>query len=52
MDNVCDPSHAEIADLIRLLTADFDHMQTQGEAMHSGVASPEVIEELKALGYL
>jgi arylsulfatase len=51
-DNVCDPSDSEVADLIRLLTADFDSMLTQGEAMHSGAASPEVIEELKALGYL
>jgi len=41
-----------LAELIRLLTESFDGMQTQGEAMHSGAASPEVIEELKALGYL
>jgi arylsulfatase A-like enzyme len=52
IDNVCDPSDPEVADLIRVLTTDFASMQTQGEAMHSGVASPEVIEELKALGYL
>ena len=30
----------------------FEVMQSQGAEMHSGVASPEVIEELKALGYL
>jgi arylsulfatase A-like enzyme len=52
IDNVCDPSQPDIAELIRRLTAAFDAMQSQGEAMHSGVASPEVIEELKALGYL
>ena len=49
---MCDPSEPDIAELIRLLTEAFEGMQTQGEAMHSGVASPEVIEELKALGYL
>jgi arylsulfatase A-like enzyme len=52
INNVCDPSEPDIAELIRLLTEAFEGMQTQGEAMHSGVASPEVIEELKALGYL
>ena len=51
-NNVCDPLEPDIADLIRLLTGAFEAMQSQGEAMHSGVASPEVIEELKALGYL
>jgi len=50
--NMYDLSDPDIADLIRLLTDNFDGMQTQSEAMHSGVASPEVIEELKALGYL
>jgi arylsulfatase A-like enzyme len=51
-NNVCDPSEADIAELLRLLTDAYEAMQTQGEAMHSGAASPEVIEELKALGYL
>jgi len=52
INNVCDPLDPDIADLIHLLTGVFDVMQSQGEAMDSGVASPEVIEELKALGYL
>jgi arylsulfatase A-like enzyme len=52
INNVCDPSEPDVAELIRLLTDSFEGMQTQGEAMHSGAASPEVIEELKALGYL
>ena len=46
------PLDPEVADLIRWLTGAFEAMQLQGEAMDSGVASPEVIEELKALGYL
>jgi arylsulfatase A-like enzyme len=50
--NRCDPSDPDVADLISFLTDNFESMQTQGEAMHSGAASPEVIEELKALGYL
>ena len=52
VNNVCDPLDPDVADLIRLLTGAFEAMQFQGEAMHSGVVSPEVIEELKALGYL
>jgi len=52
MNNVCDPSAPDAAELIRRLTNAFEIMQTQGGAMQSGVASPEVIEELKALGYL
>jgi arylsulfatase A-like enzyme len=52
LDNVCDPSKSDMAELIRLLSDAYGGMQSQGEAMHSGVASPEVIEELKALGYL
>jgi arylsulfatase A-like enzyme len=52
IDNVCDPSEPDVAELIRLLTEAYEGMQTQGEAMHTGAASPEVIEELKALGYL
>jgi len=52
IDNVCDPFEPDVAELIRLLTEAYEGMQSQGEAMHSGVASPEVIEELKALGYL
>ncbi len=52
INNLCDPSDPGVAELIHLLTESFGGMQTQGEAMHSGVASPEVIEELKALGYL
>ena len=51
-NNVCDPSDTDVAELLRLLTDAYGAMQTQGEAMHSGVASPEVIEELEALGYL
>jgi hypothetical protein len=41
-----------MAELVRLLTESFAFMESQGEAMESGEASPEVIEELKALGYL
>lgn len=52
INNVCEPSESDIAELIRLLTEAFEAMQSQGEAIHSGAASPEVIEELKALGYL
>jgi arylsulfatase A-like enzyme len=52
LNNECQPSEPDIAELIRQLTDAFNAMQTQGEAMRSGVASPEVIEELKALGYL
>jgi arylsulfatase A-like enzyme len=52
IDNECDPSKPDVAELLRLLTEAYEGMQTQGEAMHSGAASPEVIEELKALGYL
>ena len=52
VDNVCDPLDPEIADLIRSLTSAYEAMQSQGEAMHSDVASPEAIEELEALGYL
>jgi len=52
INNVCESSEPDIAELIRLLTETFDAMRSQGEAMHSGAASPEVIEELKALGYL
>ena len=52
INNMCAPSEPEIDELIRLLTQTFETMRSQGEAMHSGAASPEVIEELKALGYL
>jgi arylsulfatase A-like enzyme len=52
INNVCDPAEPDVADLIHMLTGVFNDMQTQGEAMHSGAASPEVLEELKALGYL
>jgi arylsulfatase A-like enzyme len=52
INNVCDPLDPDIADLIGVLTGAFEAMQSQGEAMQSGVVSPEVIEELKALGYL
>ena len=41
-----------MAEIIRLLTESFEFMESQGGAMQSGVASPEIIEELKALGYL
>ena len=46
-NNVCDPSKADVAELLRLLADTYKAMQNQGEAMHSGAASPEVIEELK-----
>lgn len=52
MNNICEPSQPDVAELIRRLTEAFEVMQTQGGAMESGVASPEVIEELKALGYI
>ena len=52
LENICDPGEPDVAELIRLLSDAYRGMQSQGEAMHSGVASPEVIEELKALGYL
>lgn len=50
--NLFDPNDPEMAELVRLLTESFAFMESQGEAMQSGAASPEVIEELKALGYL
>ncbi len=50
--NLFDPGDPDMAELVRLLTESFGFMESQGEAMQSGAASPEVIEELKALGYL
>ena len=52
LNNVCDPLDSEVADLIRLVNAAYEAMQSQGGAIRSGAPSPEVIEELKALGYL
>jgi len=52
IDNICDPSEPDVAELLRLLAGVYDGMQSQGETVHSGAASPEVLEELKALGYL
>jgi arylsulfatase A-like enzyme len=52
LDNICDPTDPAVSELMRLLTESFDLMQSQGEGVRSGAASPEVIEELKALGYL
>ncbi len=52
LDNTCDPTDPAIAELIRVLAEGFELMQSQGEDVQSGTASPEVIEELKALGYL
>jgi len=52
LDNICAPTDPSTAELLRLLTESFEVMQLQGEGVHSGAASPEVIEELKALGYL
>jgi len=52
LDNICDPADEAVVELLRLLAEDFETMQSQGEGVQSGTASPEVIEELKALGYL
>jgi arylsulfatase A-like enzyme len=52
LQNICDPTDPAVAELLRLLTEGFELMQSQGEDVESGTASPEVIEELKALGYL
>ena len=52
LDNICAPTDPATAELLRLLSESFEVMQSQGEGMNSGGASPEVIEELKALGYL
>ena len=52
LDNICNPTDPPIADLLQMLTESFELMQMQGEDMQSGTASPEVIEDLKALGYL
>jgi arylsulfatase A-like enzyme len=51
-DNLCDSTDPDIAALIEILGDRYSLMQSQSEAVRSGVASPEVIEELKALGYL
>ena len=51
-DNICDPTVTRTMELIELLNGRFRLMQSQGEAMTSGAVPPEVIEELKALGYL
>jgi choline-sulfatase len=52
VNNLCDPSEPDVAELIRRLTGAFAAMRSQGESMHSGAAAPEIIDELKALGYL
>lgn len=51
-DNLCDSTDPDIAALIEILLERYALMLSQSEAVRSGVASPEVIEELKALGYL
>jgi hypothetical protein len=52
LDNRCDSESGESAELLQEVIDLYQLYQTQGEAFRSGVASPEVIEELKALGYL
>jgi arylsulfatase A-like enzyme len=52
LENIFDPDDPEMSEIVRGLTESFEFMGTQGEALQSGVASPEIIEELKALGYL
>ena len=52
LENIFDPNDPEMAEIVRGLTESFEFMGTQGESLQSGVASPEIIEELKALGYL
>ena len=52
INNICDPDGGESGKLIELLNGHYRLMRSQGEAMTSGAVPPEVIEELKALGYL
>jgi arylsulfatase A-like enzyme len=52
IDNICDSSDSQIGELINLLSGYYSLMESQGEAVTSGAVPPEVIEELKALGYL
>jgi arylsulfatase A-like enzyme len=52
LHNQCEERSTEFAESIAAAAERFNRMQTQGEAFQSGLASPEVIEELKALGYL
>lgn len=52
LDNRCSSRDERSQELLREVTDLYDLYQNQGAAFQSGVASPEVIEELKALGYL
>ncbi len=52
IDNICRSTDPEIAALISIQSDRFEFMKSQSEAVRSGSASPDVIEELKALGYL
>jgi arylsulfatase A-like enzyme len=52
INDVCDPAVEQIGKLIELLNAHYQSMNSQGESVTSGAVPPEVIEELKALGYL
>ncbi len=52
LENLCRPALEEHRLWIEDATRRFELLQAQGAAFTSGVASPEVIEELKALGYL
>jgi arylsulfatase A-like enzyme len=51
-DNICNPIDEQTRELIEILNGHYHLMQSQGEAMTSGAVPPEMIEELKALGYL
>ncbi len=52
LENRCDPTDPSVEEIMRLLSEAFEVMGSQGEGVQSGTASPEVIEQLKALGYL
>jgi hypothetical protein len=52
INNICDPGDGQTVELIDLLNGRYRVMDSQGEAMTSGAVPPEIIEELKALGYL
>ncbi len=52
LDNRCHPERGIGTEMLQEVQGLYELYQTQGAAFRSGVASPEVIEELKALGYL
>jgi arylsulfatase A-like enzyme len=52
INNICDPGDGQTVELINLSNGRYRVMDSQGEAMTSGAVPPEIIEELKALGYL